>query len=63
MAFKTMPGTEVEEVFASSEVLFHSQPVGVLVADTMEIAIHAAEFVEISYKSQGKKTYFIFEYF
>lgn len=57
MPAKSMPGTVDEEIFASSDILFHNQPVGMVVADTMEIAIHAANFVETSYKEQGLKFY------
>jgi xanthine dehydrogenase molybdopterin-binding subunit B len=55
MPLKQMPGTETEQIFADSEILFHNQPVGVIVAETMELANHAANFVEITYKHKGTK--------
>lgn len=41
-----------EEIFVGvdSEVKFHSQPVGIIVADTMALAIEAATKVKILYK-------------
>lgn len=51
---KTPFGIEEEEIFATSNVLFHNQPVGVLVGDTFEIANRAANFVDIKYRNGGK---------
>ncbi len=48
------PGTEPELIFADGEVLFYYQPVGLIVAESFEIANHAADFVEVTYKSNGK---------
>lgn len=45
---------EVEEVFCSSDVKFHGQPVGIILANTSELANRAAEFVEVKY--DGKPT-------
>lgn len=50
---KMMLGTETEQIFADTLILFHNQPVGVIVAETMELANHAANFIEITYKHQG----------
>ena len=50
MPMKMMPGTEEEEIFASSIVRFHHQPVGVIVAESLELANEAAEHVTITYK-------------
>lgn len=40
-----------EEIFVGigSEVLFNGQPVGIIVADTMELAVMAAKKVKILY--------------
>lgn len=45
---------EGEEVFCSSDVKFNGQPVGVIVAETNELANYAATIVEITY--QGKNS-------
>ena len=65
MAFfsaKDIPGTnnfvslkaalifEQEEIFCSTDVKFHGQPVGIILAKTHELANKAAEFVEIKYE-------------
>uniref|UniRef100_A0A6E8VPM8 FAD-binding PCMH-type domain-containing protein n=1 Tax=Anopheles coluzzii TaxID=1518534 RepID=A0A6E8VPM8_ANOCL len=58
---KDIPGTnnfmpaslgnqEVEEIFCSGEVLYHGQPVGVIVAETFNQANHAATLVNILYE-------------
>ncbi|XP_053676315.1 uncharacterized protein LOC128726526 [Anopheles nili] len=67
---KDIPGTnnfmpasvgnqEVEEVFCSGEVLYHGQPVGVIVAETMNQANYAATLVNILYErmSQNQQVY------
>lgn len=46
--------TKYEELFCSGTVLFHSQPIGVIVAVTHNLAQKAADMVEISY-SEGKE--------
>ena len=45
---------EPEEIFCSSEVKFNGQPVGIILADTNELANYAAGLVEVKYESQGK---------
>ena len=45
---------EPEEIFCSSEVKFNGQPVGILLADTNELANYAASLVEVKYDSGGK---------
>lgn len=41
---------EEEEIFCSSDVKFHGQPVGILLANTSDLANKAAEFVDITYE-------------
>jgi xanthine dehydrogenase molybdopterin-binding subunit B len=36
-----------EELFASKEVLFHGQPVGIIIAETHQIAVEASRAVEV----------------
>ncbi|XP_039446739.1 uncharacterized protein LOC120426101 [Culex pipiens pallens] len=45
-----LPFTEVEEIFCSGEILFHSHPVGLILAETFELAQKAAKLVRISYE-------------
>ncbi|XP_065087118.1 uncharacterized protein LOC135708873 [Ochlerotatus camptorhynchus] len=41
---------EVEEILCSGEVRFYGQPVGIIVAETFEIANNAVKWVEIRYE-------------
>lgn len=52
------PGAEAELIFAETEVLFHNQPIGIILAETMEIANYASNFVEVTYKHQGRKFFY-----
>lgn len=41
---------EPEEIFCSSKILFHNQPVGIILADTFELANEAAKVVIVKYE-------------
>lgn len=43
---------EDEEIFCSSVTKYFGQPVGIILAESMELANHAAEMVHVSY-NQG----------
>lgn len=49
-----------EEVFCESVVKFYGQPVGVIVAESLALAEHAAKLVHIEYSptTNGKKAYY-----
>lgn len=44
-----------EEIFCSSEVKFHGQPVGIILASSTDLANHAAELVEVTYDGKPSK--------
>lgn len=46
----------VEEILASSKILFYGQPLAIVVAETERIAKLAAERVKVTYKNSGKTT-------
>jgi xanthine dehydrogenase/oxidase len=43
---------EPEEIFCTSDVKFFGQPIGILIAETNEIANKAAELVDIIYDGE-----------
>ncbi|XP_059612739.1 uncharacterized protein LOC132259203 [Phlebotomus argentipes] len=44
-----------EEVFCSGKVQYHSQPVGIILAESMNIALKAAKFIRIVYSRRAEK--------
>jgi xanthine dehydrogenase molybdopterin-binding subunit B len=54
---------EAEEIFCRSQVKFFSQPVGILLAYTLELAYRAAELVEVVYENKSKVEEVIISYF
>ncbi|GAB0100744.1 xanthine dehydrogenase [Sergentomyia squamirostris] len=49
VSLESMNVQEPDELFCSGTVLYHSQPVGIILADTMELALKAATAVRITY--------------
>lgn len=53
MPLKMEPSTEIEEIFCGSRVRFHNQPIGVIVAESSQIANRASDHVKVSYQQSG----------
>lgn len=39
-----------EEIFCSGDILYHGQPLGVIVADTFDLANYAATLIDVKYE-------------
>lgn len=52
MPAKAMLVFEPEEILCSSEVRFFEQPVGIILAETNEIAQKAAKLVDVEYDGE-----------
>ncbi|XP_021699041.1 xanthine dehydrogenase 1 isoform X2 [Aedes aegypti] len=50
---------EVEEIFGSGEVAFHGQPIGIIVANTFDLANFATNLVEVIYERITNRPIFI----
>ncbi|CAG9811454.1 unnamed protein product [Chironomus riparius] len=48
--------SEPEEIFCSSKILFHNQPVGIILADTFELANEAAKLVVVKFEDDSTDT-------
>ncbi|XP_035910093.1 xanthine dehydrogenase-like [Anopheles stephensi] len=55
MPVKSQFSPNVEEVFCSGRILFHGQPVGLMVANTFEAAQKAAQKVRLNYSAKADK--------
>ena len=53
MPIKMDPSTEIEEIFCGSQIRFHNQPIGVIVAESSQIANRASELVKVSFQQRG----------
>lgn len=49
-----MLNDDPEEIFCSGEVLYHSQPAGIILADSFITANNAVHKVKIMYEKNGK---------
>lgn len=45
---------EPEEIFCASTIKFFNQPVGIILAETFELASRAAELVRVAYSYEGE---------
>ncbi|XP_070499175.1 uncharacterized protein [Chironomus tepperi] len=50
MPLKMEPSTEIEEIFCATQIRFHNQPIGVIVAESSQLANRASELVKVSYQ-------------
>lgn len=53
MPTKIEPAGDTEEIFCSSIVRFYNQPIGLIVAETIELANQASKSVKIDYHATG----------
>jgi xanthine dehydrogenase/oxidase len=51
----SMFNLSVEEVFCSDKLLYHGQPVGIVVAETFDLAYFARDLVKVEYKFDSVK--------
>ena len=53
MPFKMEANTEIEEIFCGSQVRFYNQPIGVIFAESSQLANQVSKLVKISYSQNG----------
>ena len=53
---KANPGGQEFRIFTTSEILFHGQPIALVIADTLEHATAAAELVKVEYSKEKHQT-------
>lgn len=53
---KPNPGGQEFRIFTTADILFHGQPVALVIADTLEHAIAAAELVKVEYTKEAHQS-------
>ncbi|XP_052893269.1 xanthine dehydrogenase/oxidase-like isoform X2 [Anopheles moucheti] len=57
MYFKGFMGPHDEEIFCSEKLIYHGQPVGLVVAETFNLANRASKLVKVQYEKTGSARY------